>query len=68
MWKSKGIRKNFEKGKCPLCKETENEIHIMLESKKTIEMRKEHIEERLLKLDSKLALVKILNTYKNIEK
>ena len=38
----------------------------MLECKKTLEMRKKYIEERVLKLDSKLAL-KILNI-KNIEK
>ena len=55
------------KGICPLCSEPENEIHILLECKKTLEMRKKYIEERVWKLDSKLALVKILNI-KNIEK
>ena len=39
----------------------------MLECKKTLEMRKKYLEERVLKLDSKLALVKILNI-KYIEK
>ena len=66
-WKSKGLRKNFTKGICPLCNEPENAIHILLECKETRETRKFYIEEKLLQLDTKIAFVKIINM-KNILK
>ena len=55
IWKSKGSRKKFMKGICPLCIEPENAIHILLECKDTMEIRKTYIEEKLSKLDSKIA-------------
>ena len=56
LWKSRGVRKNYERGKCPLCNEEEDEYHIMLVCNKTLEWRREYIEERILKLNPKVGL------------
>jgi hypothetical protein len=37
IWKLRHMRKGFEKGRCPLCSEDEDAIHILL---KCLEMRK----------------------------
>ena len=60
VWRSRGMRKNFEKDKCPLCLEREDEFHIMLGCNKTKEIRKNYIEDKILRLSLELGLMKIL--------
>ena len=62
VWKLRNHRKEFEKKKCPLCLEQENEIHIILECNKTKEIRLELIDKKILTMNKKLALSKLINT------
>ena len=70
LWRSGGGRRKFPKDKCPLCGEREDEIHILLECSKTAEMRKVYIEERKLRVNPTIGLMKIMNEKKieNIRK
>ena len=55
------MRKNFERGRCPLCYEKEVEIHIMLVCSKTQGLRREYIEEKKLSVNPVVGLKKIMN-------
>jgi hypothetical protein len=35
IWKLRGMRKGFEKGRCPICSEDEDAIHILLKCSET---------------------------------
>ena len=61
VWKLRGIRKNFDRGICPLCYGRENAQHIILECRATVHWRVKYMDKKLLELNPDLAYKKILN-------
>jgi hypothetical protein len=41
IWKLRGMRKGSEKGRCPLCSEEEDSIHILLKCSETRKWREQ---------------------------
>ena len=60
LWRSRGIRKNFERVRCLLCYEEEDEVHIMLVGKRTQGWRREYLEDKVLKVNPVVGLKKII--------
>jgi hypothetical protein len=67
IWKLRGMRKGFEKGRCPLCSEDEDAIHILLKRLETRNWRDQFLSRKWLKLNEGLAYKKIINCTNIIE-
>jgi hypothetical protein len=48
IWKLRGMRKGFEKGRCPLCREDEDAIHILLKCSETRKWREQLLSRKWL--------------------
>jgi hypothetical protein len=61
------MRKGFEKGRCPLCSEDEDAIHILLKRSETRKWREKFLSRKWLKLNEWIAYKKIINCTNIIE-
>jgi hypothetical protein len=60
IWQLKGVRRNADKGRCPLCLEEEDVKHILLEFKGTKYWREKLIHDKWLNMNKEVACRKIL--------
>jgi hypothetical protein len=60
------MRKGFEKGRCPLCSEEDDPIHILLKCSETKKLRK-FLSKKWLRLNELIVLKKIINCNNSIE-
>jgi hypothetical protein len=59
--------KGFEKGRCPLCSEEEDPIHILLKCSETRRWREQFLSRKLLRLKEWIVFKKIINCTNSIE-
>jgi hypothetical protein len=62
IWQLKGVRRNADKGRCPLYFEEEDVKHILLECKESKYWREKVIHYKGLNLNKKITYRKILKT------
>jgi hypothetical protein len=67
IWKLRGMRKGFEKGRCPLCSEEEDSIHILLKCSETRKWREQFLSRKWLRLNELIVFNKIINSNNSIE-
>jgi hypothetical protein len=67
IWKLKGMRKGSEKGRCPLCSEEEDPIHILLKCSETRKWKEQFLSRKWLRLNELRAFKKIINCNISIE-
>jgi hypothetical protein len=67
VWKLRGMRKGFEKGRCPLCSEDEDAIHILLKCSETRKWREQFLSRKWLRLNEWIVFKKIINCTNIIE-
>jgi hypothetical protein len=60
IWQLKGVRRNADKGRCPLCLEEEDVKHILLECKETKHWREKLIHVKWLNMNKEVACRKII--------
>jgi hypothetical protein len=60
IWQLKGVRRNADKGRCPLCFEIEDVEHILLVCKETKHWREKLIRDKWLNMNKEVACRKIL--------
>jgi hypothetical protein len=60
IWQLKGVRRNADKGRCPLCLEREDLKHILLECKETKYWREKLIHDKCLNMNKEITYRKIL--------
>jgi hypothetical protein len=73
IWKLKGIRRGFEKGRCPLCLGEEDVKHTLLKCSETKKWREKCVNNNWLNINEDLAYRKIIsctnvNKVKSLEK
>jgi hypothetical protein len=51
IWMLRGMRKGFEKGRCPLCSEDEDAVHILLKFSETRKWREQFLSRKWLRLN-----------------
>jgi hypothetical protein len=61
IWKLRGIRRGFERGRSPLCLEEENAKHILLKCSETKQWREEYVNSNWLNINEDLAYRKIIS-------
>jgi hypothetical protein len=61
------MRKGFEKGRCPLCSEDEDAIHILLKCSETRKWREQFLSRKWLRLNEWIVFMKIINCTNIIE-
>jgi hypothetical protein len=61
------LRKGFEKGRCLLCSEEEDPIHILLKCSETRNWREQFLSRKWLNLNEWIVFKKIINCNKIIE-
>jgi hypothetical protein len=61
------MRKGFEKGRCPVCSEEEDIIHILLKCSETRKWREKFLSRKWLGLNEWIILKKIINCNNGIE-
>jgi hypothetical protein len=61
IWKLRGMRKKFEKGRYPLCSEDKDAIHILLKCSETRKWREQFLSRKWLRLNEWIAYKKIIN-------
>jgi hypothetical protein len=62
IWQLKGVGRNADKGRCPLCFEKEVVRHILLECKETKYWREKLIHDKWLNMNKEITYRKILKT------
>jgi hypothetical protein len=67
IWKLRGIRKGSEKGRCPVCSEDKDAIHILLKCSETIKRREQFLSRKWLMLNEWTVFKKIINCTNSIE-
>ena len=67
IWKIGVIRKSIVKGKCPLFKEEENVIHILLKYKETKRRRKQFLNDEWLHINEEISCKIKISYNKNTE-
>jgi hypothetical protein len=60
MWQLKGVRRNADKGRCPLCFGKEDVEHILLKCKETKHWRVKLIHDKCLNMNKEVAYRKIV--------
>ena len=60
IWELKGVRRNADKGRCPLCLGEEDAKHILLECKGTKHWREKLIHDKWLSMNNEVAYRKII--------
>jgi hypothetical protein len=60
IWQLEGVRRNADKGRCPLCIEKEDAKHILLECKETKYWREKLIHDKWLNVNKEVACRKII--------
>jgi hypothetical protein len=61
------MRKGFKKGRCPLCSEEEDPIHILLKCSETRKWREQFLSIKWLSLNEWIVFKKIINCNNSIE-
>jgi hypothetical protein len=64
IWKLRGIRRGFEKGRCPLCWEEKNAKHILLKCKESKKWREEWVNSNWPNINEDLVYKKIIGCIK----
>jgi hypothetical protein len=67
IWKLRGLRNGFENGRCPLCSEDEDAIHMFLKCSETRKWREQFLSRKWLGLNEWIAYKKIINCTNIIE-
>jgi hypothetical protein len=67
VWKLGGMRKGFEKGRCPLCSADEDAVHILLKCSETRKWREQFLSIKWLRLNEWIVYKKIINCTNIIE-
>jgi hypothetical protein len=67
IWKLRGMRKGFEEGRCSLCSENEDAIHILLKCSETRKWREQFLSRKWLKFNEWIVYKKIINCTNIIE-
>jgi hypothetical protein len=65
--KLRGMRKGFEKGRCPICSEDEDAVHILLKCSETRKWREHFLSRKWLMLNEWIVYNKIINCTNIIE-
>ena len=60
IWQLKGVRRDADKGRCPLCFGKEDVKHILLECKETKYWREKLIRDKWIKMNKEVACRKIM--------
>jgi hypothetical protein len=60
IWQLKGVRRNADKGKCPLCFEKEDVAHILVECKETKHWREKLMHYKWLNMNKEVACGEIM--------
>jgi hypothetical protein len=61
IWKPRVMRKGLEKGRCPLCSENEDAVHLLLKCSETRKWRKQFLSMKWLRLNEWIVFKKIQN-------
>jgi hypothetical protein len=67
IWKLRGMRKGFEKGRCLLCSEDEDPIHIVLKCSEMRKWREQFLSRKWIRLNEWIFYKKIINCTNIIE-
>jgi hypothetical protein len=67
IWKMRGMKNRSEKGRCPLCSEDEEVIHILLKCSEMRKWREQFLSRKWLMLNEGIAYKKIINCTNIIE-
>jgi hypothetical protein len=67
IWKLRGMRKGFEKGRCLLCSEEKDPIHILLKYSETRMWREQFLSRKWLRLKEWIVFKRIINCTTSIE-
>jgi hypothetical protein len=67
IWKLRGMRNGFEKGRCPLCSEEEDPIYILLKCSETRKWRETFLSRKWLRLNEWIVFKKTINCNNSIE-
>jgi hypothetical protein len=67
IWKLRGMRKGFEKGRCPLCSKDEDAVHTLLKYSETKKWREQFLSRKWLKLNEWIVYKKIISCTNSIE-
>jgi hypothetical protein len=71
------MRKGFEKGRCPLCSENEDAVHILLKCSETRKWRDQFLSRKWQIVNEEIAykkitnctnIIELRNSYRNISK
>jgi hypothetical protein len=62
IWQVKGVRRNADKGRCPLCFEKDDVEHILLECKETKYWREKLTHDKWLNMNKEVTYRKIIKT------
>jgi hypothetical protein len=55
IWKFRGTRKGLEEGRCPLCNEHEDAVHILLKCPETRKLREQVLSRKWLTANEEIA-------------
>jgi hypothetical protein len=67
IWKLRGMRKNLELGRCPLCNGEEDAVHILLKCPETIRFRRHLLSRKWQIINEEPAYKKIINCTNTVE-
>jgi hypothetical protein len=67
IWKLRGMRKGFQKERCPLCSEEEDPTHILLKCSEIRKWREQFLSRKWLRLNELIVFNKIINYNNSIE-
>jgi hypothetical protein len=67
IWKLRGMRKGSEKGRCPICSEEEDPIHVLLKCSETRKWREHFLSRKWLRLNKWIVSKKVINCNNGIE-
>jgi hypothetical protein len=67
IWKLRGMRKGFQKGRCPVCSEDEDAVHILLKCSETRKWREQVLSRKWLRRNEWIVYKKIINCTNIIE-
>jgi hypothetical protein len=67
IWKLRGMKKGFEKGRRPLCSKDEDAVHILLKCSETRKWREQILTRKWLIVNEEIAYKKITNCTNGVE-
>jgi hypothetical protein len=67
MWKLRGTRNELENGRCPLCNEEDDAVHILLKCPETRRLREHVLSRKWLTINEEIAYKKIISCTNTLE-